>query len=161
MKNKSIFSIALLSFVVLALLAGMTGPPLGQGSVVSGFGRAQGAGREVIVHVTVVVPVGSNANQVALDAIRNQGARPFQSDPFTTTGLIWDQFSDLDAGNDSVIQNYNPAGDPTGGDGEAALYGPADHPGGTHQTWSEIGTSKFSFEQGTIVGRCPSLVRST
>lgn len=92
MKNKSIFSIALLSFVVLALLAGMTCPLLGQGTVVSGFGRAQVAGREVIVHVTVVVPAGSNANQVALDAIRNQGARPFQSDPFTTTGLIWDQF---------------------------------------------------------------------
>ena len=81
MKKKNLVSIVLFSFVVLALLTGMTGPLQGQGNVVSKFGRAQVAGREVIVHVTVLAPAGADANQVAIDAIRNQGARPFQSDP--------------------------------------------------------------------------------
>ena len=89
--------------------------------VVSKFGQAQVAGRDVIVHVTVVVPRGANPNQVALDALRNQGARPFQGDEFSTTGLVWDQFYDSDPSNDTVIQNYNPANDPTGGGASTLL----------------------------------------
>ncbi len=95
MKQKSTSMIAVLSVVFLGLLTGVTGQVLGQsGRVVSKFGQAQVEGRDVIVHVTVVVPPGANANQAALDALRDQGARPFQGDEFSTTGLVWDQFSD-------------------------------------------------------------------
>ena len=135
------------------LLAFICAPSLqAQGpQVVSKFGQAQVAGRDVIVHVTVVVPRGANPNQVALDALRNQGARPFQGDEFSTTGLVWDQFYDADPSNDTAIQNYNPANDPTGG-GLTALQS-------THLTWTGVSTSEFAFEDGGLTDRCPSLVK--
>ncbi|MDA2930725.1 proprotein convertase P, partial [Acidobacteria bacterium AH-259-O06] len=130
----------------------MIGQLLGQSStVISKFGKAQVAGRDVIVHVTVVVPPGADANQIALDAVRNQGARPFQSDEFSASGLVWDQFSDSYVGNDYVLQYYNPDNDPTGG-GLNALWN-------THLTWTGVSTSKFAFADGGETNRCPSLVR--
>jgi len=153
MKQKSTSMIAVLSVVFLGLLTGVTGQVLGQSSsVVSKFGQAQVEGRDVVVHVTVVVPPGANANQVALDAIRNQGARPFQGDEFSTTGLDWDQFSDSNPGNDMVTLNYNPANDSTGGDGGTALAS-------AQWTWGNVGSSKFAFSDGSETNRCPSLVK--
>ncbi len=153
MKQKSTSMIAVLSVVFLGLLTGVTGQVLGQsGRVVSKFGQAQVEGRDVIVHVTVVVPPGANANQLALDAIRNQGARPFQGDEFSTTGLDWDQFSDDTLVNPTVIQNYNPANDPTGVKGGTALAR-------AQGTWGNVGSSKFAFSDGLETDRCPSLVK--
>jgi len=152
MKQKSTSMIAVLSVVFLGLLTGMNGQLLGQGgTVVSKFGQAQVAGRNVIVHVTVVVPPGANANQVALDAVRNQGGRPFQGDEFSTTGLAWSQFLDTDSTNDTVIQNYNPADDPTSG--VLAVLMDA------QSTWTGVRYSKFAFSIGTVTDRCPSLVK--
>jgi hypothetical protein len=153
MKQKSTSMIAVLLVVFLGLLTGITGQVLGQsGRVVSKLGQAQVEGRDVIVHVTVVVPPGANANQVALDAIRNQGARPFQGDEFSTTGLVWDQFSN-GASNPSVEQYYNPADDPTtGGAAEQALTS-------SQSTWSGVWTSKFALDFAGTTNRCPSLVR--
>ncbi len=151
MKQKSTSMIAVLSVLFLSLLTGVTGQLLGQGgTVVSKFGQAQVAGRNVIVHVTVVVPPGADANQVALDAVRNQGARPFQGDEFSTTGLVWDQFSDATR-PDYVVQNYNLDGDPTLG-GKDALWS-------THGTWTGVSTSVFAFADGGPTTRCPSLVK--
>jgi len=152
MKQKSTSMIAVLSVVFLGLLTGVTGQLLGQGgTVVSKFGQAQVAGRTVIVHVTVVVPAGANANQVALDALRNQGARPFQGDEFSTSGLVWDEFSDTDLGNDMVFQNYNYANDPTQNGYDTLLS--------THDTWTGVSTSAFAFADGGVTTRCPSLVK--
>ena len=120
--------------------------------VVSAFGQAQVAGKKVLVHVSVVVPPGLDGNQVAQAALRDQGARPFQGDEFSTTGLVWDQF--FNAGfADEVIQNYNPANDPFNDPvvGETLRK--------THATWGGVGTSKFAFLDGGTTGRCPSLVR--
>ena len=75
------------ALVALAILLAFISAPSLQAQapqVVSKFGQAQVAGRDVIVHVTVVVPRGADPNQVALDALRNQGARPFQGDEFST-----------------------------------------------------------------------------
>jgi len=110
----------------------------------------------VVVHVTVLVPPGADRNQTALDALRDQGARPFQGNEFSTTGLDWDQFSD-DAREDYVVQNYNPANDPTAnyltGDGLDALW----H---AHVTWTDVpDKSKFAFKDGGPTDRCPSLVK--
>jgi hypothetical protein len=136
----------------LNLLIGANSQLLGQAAnVVSKFGQAQVGGRDVVVHVTVVVPPGVNPNQAALDALRDQGARPFQADEFSTTGLVWDQFSDAGAGNDYVVQNYNPAGDPTGSGSTALLN--------TQDTWNDVSTSKFVFDDGGETNRCPSLVK--
>ena len=110
-----------------------------QPRIVSKYGAARVQGRDVIVHVWVVVPPGLDENKVALEALRGQGARPFQSSEFRTTGLVWDQFFD-GPGNDFVTQNnYNPAGDPTGGEAETALTN-------THTTWTNVVTSTFAFE---------------
>ena len=154
MKQKSTSMIAVLSVVFLGLLTGVTGQVLGQsGRVVSKFGQAQVEGRDVIVHVTVVVPPGANANQVALDAIRNQGARPFQGDEFSTTGLVWDQFTNPNISYPTVEQYYNGTGDPTiGGGGGTALSN-------SHLTWTGVSTSEFAFEDGGLTDRCPSLVK--
>jgi len=91
-------------------------------------------------------------NAVTRTALREQGARPFASADFTTTGLVWDQFSDGNSGTDFVTQNYNPANDPTNGDGLTALQN-------THATWTGVGASNFSFDYGGTTNRCPSLVK--
>ena len=106
MNGKSVAGMSAVLVGLLVAMMGVNSQALGQSPrVVSKFGHAQVEGRDVIVHVTVVVPPGANANQVALDAVRNQGARPFQSDEFSTTGLVWDQFSDKVGDNGFVVQN--------------------------------------------------------
>lgn len=153
MKIRSNCMSAFLLFLGLSLIVGINGQLLGQGgTVVSKFGQAQVAGRNVIVHVTVIVPPGANANQVALDAIRNQGARPYQSDEYSTTGLIWDQFSP-EADNPSVAQFYNSTNEPV--DGFDSLQN-------SQVTWSAVSGSTFAISDAgsTPPDRpCPSLVR--
>lgn len=143
--------------VLLAVLVMSTSLGLAQGRLFSRSGQAQVGGRDVIVHVTVGVPPGLDGNQVALDALRAQGARPFDSQQFATTGLVWDQFAVQGNGDDFVIQNYNPSGDPTAGnttgDGEDALLA-------THATWNTVAGSVFQFAAGDLnINRCPSLVK--
>ena len=94
---------------------------------------------------------------MAAEALRGQGARPFDSDEFSTTGLVWNQFSDADTTNDFVTQNYNPGSDntrpePTGIDGATALTS-------SQSTWTNVATSAFAFSALGITTRCPSLVR--
>jgi len=123
----------------------------GSGEVVGVFGKIPG--KDLIVHVWVVVPPGADKNEVAREALGQQGARPWAHDEFSTTGLVWDQFSDADAGNDFVTQYYNSNDDPTeGGGGELALLS-------THSTWDAPTTSTFDFFYGGTTDRCPSLVR--
>jgi predicted secreted protein len=120
--------------------------------VISVLGAAQVKGQKVFVHITVVVPPGANANQAALAALKEQGARPLRSDEFSTTGLVWDQYFDIEPDNDSVLQHYNPANDPTGGGGKSALLN-------THITWTGVNSSRFAFNDGIDTDRCPSLVK--
>ena len=93
------------------------------------------------MHLWAVVPPGADKSEVA---------RPSDSDQFTTS-FNWDQFSDGNAGNDFVTQNYNPKKDPTGGQGQAILLA-------TQNTWTNVPTSGFAFVYGGETGRCPSLV---
>ena len=109
-------------------------------------------GKGLIVHILIVVPPGSDRNEVASAALASQGARPFTHDEFSTIALFWDQFSDSNPGNDFVTQNYNPKNDPTNGGGITALLN-------THNSWNSIATSIFSIEYGGETGRCPSLVQ--
>ena len=150
--SKAIFRFCAVAGLVLGSVAALSAQP----RVVSKYGAARVQGRDVIVHVWVVVPPGLDGNEVALAALREQGARPFQGSEFSTTGLVWDQFFDdpddpANFDNDHVTQNYNSLDDPTGGAGETALKA-------THDTWGDVSDSTFAFRYGTTT-RCPSLVR--
>ena len=145
--SKAIFRFWAIAGLVLGSVAALSA----QSRVVSKYGAARVQGRDVIVHVWVVVPSGLDGNEVALAALREQGARPFQGDEFSPTGLVWDEFSDADPLNNFVTQNYNSADDPTGGAGELALMT-------TQDTWTAVSDSTFAFSYDTT-DRCPSLVR--
>ena len=122
--------------------------------IASAQGVAEVAGRDLFVDVLFQVPAGANANEAALAALAAQGARPFQSADYSTTGLVWDQFFDIDSNNDLVTQNYNSANDPTGGAAlDALLSG--------HTTWNDVSGSRFVFSYGGTTDRWPSLVRES
>ena len=147
--SKAIFRFCAIAGLVLGSVAALSAQP----RVVSKFGAARVAGRDVIVHMWVVVPPGLDENEVALEALRGQGARPFQGDEFSTTGLVWDVFSDGIPGNDIVTEYYNSQNDPTsGGAGLQALLN-------KQATWTNEPTSSFAFFFGGSTTRCPSLVQ--
>lgn len=109
-------------------------------------------GKNLIVHILLEVPPGADRNEAAYAALASHGARAFTAEEYSLTGLVWDQFSDSNPENDSVIQRYNPQNDPTGGNGLTALLN-------THTTWNDVTTSSFAFEYGGETGKCPSLVQ--
>lgn len=148
--------------VWLAIDGGGFSAAAGEQRVVHALGVAQVQGETAFVHITVVVPPGQDERAVADAALREQGARranprDLQSAEFSTTGLVWDQFSDGNTTNDFVIQNYNPGNgrvesDPTNGGGAQALRN-------TYTTWNGVQTSSFQFQEGDFnIDRCPSLV---
>jgi hypothetical protein len=110
-------SLLLVSIIAYSLPAFAQGPDFtpGKPDVIAVSGIVPG--KDLIVHIIVVVPPGENRNEAAIAALAQQGARPFTSDEFSTIALYWDQYGDSDAGNDKVIQNYNPKNDPTGNQG--------------------------------------------
>jgi Matrixin len=144
-------ALALLAMVPLANATGEKAP-----NAVSALGIARAGGEDVFVEVLVAVPEGADAHAAAAQALREQGARPadreeLESAAFTMTGLVWDNFSDGNAANDFVTQNYNPKGDPTGGAALTALLN-------SHATWTDVPSSSFAFGYGGTSNRCPSLV---
>ena len=148
--SKTRIGLLLVASAVLLLIFGAV-PASGQGkpTVVSAFGKRGG---DRFVHVWVVVPPGANANEVAKDAIRGQGARPIDSDEFATNGLQWDQFADSDPGNDFVLVNYNDKGVPGNLAGHRPVWS------ASQSTWTDVATAGFVFSDGGDTGRCPSLV---
>ncbi len=139
----------MLSFIAFPLSVTAQAPDFipGKTQIVSAFGKVPG--QDLIVHVLVLVPQGSDKNEIANEAVRQQGARPIDHTEFSLTGLEWTQTDN--AGNVIVIQRYNPSGDPTGG-GLGALLD-------THTTWTGVSNSNFAFVDGGSTTDCPSLVR--
>lgn len=161
MKLVGISIIALMVLVSATILGaapsgangGSTAPP----PAYAALGVAQVGGHDVYVHVWVVPPPGASPSAVAAQALREQGARPVdprevRSSRFTTSGLVWDQFFDSNSSNDVVVQSYNAAGQPADVAGLAALQA-------AQATWTDVGSSRFSFLSGPATTRCPSLVR--
>ena len=124
-----------------------------QPRVFSKAGKARVAGQDVLVHVTVGVPLGLDPESVANAAVRAQGGIPLTALEFSTTGLVWDQFFDGAGGNDLVSQRYNPTDDPTG-IGQAVLVK-------TQETWSYSAVTGSAFRLAFVgeTEKCPSLVR--
>ena len=145
-------SLLLLSVIAYSLPAFAQGPDNAPGKLdviaVSGIVP----GKDLIVHVIVVVQPGETRNEAAIAALAHQGARPFTSEEFSTIALYWDQFGDSDPGNDKVIQRYNPSNEPDNVNGTEALLN-------THDSWNGVTTSSFTFEYGGTTGKCPSLVK--
>jgi hypothetical protein len=142
--------------VVLPLSLQGTGEATDTPRLASVFGVAQVERRDTFVHITVLVPPGRDAGAAVDAALAAQGARratpqDFQSAEFTTTGLVWDQFSDDNAGNDFVVQYFNPSSVPTDLAAETGLTN-------THSTWTAVPTSSFAFSYAGHTTRCPSLV---
>ena len=142
----------MLSFIAFPLSATAQAPDFipGKTQVVSAFGKVPG--QDLFVHVLVLVPQGSDKNEIANEAVRQQGARPIDHSEFSLTGLEW---TPDEAGNVLVTQNYNPTDDPNELEpvtGEDALKN-------THTTWSTVQKSDFNFDYGGETSRCPSIVR--
>jgi len=140
----------MLSFIAFPLSATAQGPDSNHGKlqVVSAFGKIPG--KDLIVHIWVVIPQGSDKNEIVREALGQQGARPFDHTEFSTSGLIWDQFKDGSSTNDMVVLNYNPADEKA--PGLTILTA-------TYPTWNEA-PSDFVFELSEeTTERCPSLVK--
>ena len=110
-------------------------------------------GKDLIVHVVFAAPHDTDKAKAAIDALAKQGARPFTSEEYSFTGLVWDQFGDSDSTNDYVTQYYNSKNVPAniGDAGRQALIN-------SHLTWSGVSTSNFSIVLEGDTNRCPSLV---
>ena len=123
-------------------------------SIISIFGVKDRQEGNLLVHISLLVPSAANEEVAAAAALQAQGARPatpadLRSADFSTTGLVWDQFSDAVPGNDFVTQYYNNSNEAL--DGQAALTN-------TQFTWSSVPTSSFVLSFGGLTDRCPSLV---
>ena len=119
------------------------------------LGLTRVGGQEVVVEIVVVVRPGENARAAAQAALRRAypDAREIDSSEYSLTGLVWDQFSDGNPGNDFVTVNYNPKGVP----GNLANH--RDHWSASQATWTNVVSSNFVYADGGDTGRCPSLVR--
>jgi len=123
--------------------------------VVAAHGAAWVGGKEALVEVLVVVPAGSDAGEAARAALREQGARELgppdlQAAAYSLSGLVWNQLSDSDPGNNFVTQNYNPA------NGRSGAYDALKR---SQATWTNVATSSFVIRDGGTTNPCPSLVR--
>ncbi len=148
-----VISALMLSFIAFPLSATAQAPDFipGKTQVVSAFGKVPG--QDLFVHVLVLVPQGSDKNEIANEAVRQQGARPIDHTEFSLNGLNWP--TDDKTGNVLVTQNYNSADDPNKFEpvtGEVALKN-------THTTWSTVNKSDFAFNKLGLTDRCPSIVR--
>lgn len=127
----------------------------GEDRLVSVKGLLQLDEGPAFVEILVVVPQGEDPEERARAALHqlcpqaleiddhaHEGASGgIQSDPFTTTGLVWDSLP--------VTVNYNGAGSPVA-DALGALLAPM-------QTWTDVPSSSFEFVYGGTTTRCPSL----
>lgn len=85
----------------------------------------------------------------ALHSVGVTAAPPWSG--YLLIGFAWAEFSDHSRRNNAVTINYNPAGDPTGGDGIAAI-------GSAINTWNTVPGSMFRYKLGGSTTRCPSLI---
>ena len=112
-------------------------------------------GQDTIVEILAAVQPGENpqakARAVLLRAYPD--ARPIDSVQFSTTGLVWDVFSDGVPGNDFVTVNYNSQGTPGNLSNHRNVWL------ASQATWTNVATSKFVYQDGGDTTRCPSLVR--
>jgi len=146
--------IATLFFSVLAVTLPVNAQGPDREQVVVAFGKVPG--QDLYAHVWVVIPHGSDKNQIVNESLRQQGLKPFDHSDFKVNGMVHDQFKDPDPTNHFFVQYYNPANDPTV-DGHLILQASQD-------IWTDVPDSNFTFmppdpNNDLLTDRCPSAVR--
>jgi len=124
----------------------------GETRVVVAFGKIPG--QDLYAHVWVVIPPGSDKNQIVNESLRQQGLKPFSHSEFSETGLKHPQFFDGDTFNDILLQYYNSANQPAGVSHSTLMN--------SQSTWTNhdhYGNFAFSIDSGLTTDRCPSLVK--
>lgn len=149
MRTKTIFALAGLLLMSSVLFFGTNDTASAKSpQLVSAFGKANIGGQELIVHTVSIVPRGGNPNDVAIESLAAQGARPITSAEFSLTGLVWDTVG----GVASPVFNYNGSGDPlntlSSNEISEALL-----------AWNEVPTDKLVLAAPGTTTVCPSLVR--
>ena len=147
----SILFVSLIAYSLPAFAQGPDNAP-GKPDIIAVSGIVPG--KDLLVHVIVVVQPGETRNEAAIAALAQQGARPITHEEYSTIALYWEQFENGNPGDFTVTQNYNPKNEEGGvGAGLVALKN-------THASWNGVSTSNFVFELGDDnTGRCPSLVK--
>jgi len=146
-----ILSLSVVAFPLSATAENPNEKSNGKPQIVSAMGTIPG--KNLNVHIWVLVPHGADKNEVVTQALAKQGAKPFVSEKFVPSGLYWDQFgNDGNPNNDFVPQYYNPANNPSG-DYDGTILKK------THSTWNSVSSSSFAFSYIDETTRCPSLVQ--
>jgi len=137
-------SLSAIGVAALVALAGAA-PAVARDRVIGVDGVAKNR-PDLRVEITVVVPSGASARDAGDRALAAQGAKrspDVQSSGYTLNGLFWDVLP--------VVQNYNPAGQPTSA-AQTALTN-------TYGDWSSVSGSSYRITSGGTTNRCPSLVK--
>jgi hypothetical protein len=122
----------------------------GQTQVVVAFGKIPG--QDLYAHVWVVIPHGSDKNQIVNESLRHQGLKPFSHSEFSETGLKHPQFFDGKTATNVLLQYYNSANQPPGVDHSVLQK--------TQSTWTNPNYGNFAFSDADLTtDRCPSLVK--
>lgn len=147
----------ILGGTVIVSQAANSSPKPGQARAASIRGETTIQGERVIVEVVVAVRPGEDPKAAARAALRRAypDVREIEEAEFSTNGLVWDNFTDTDTGNDQVLVRYNPNGVPANLSGlnHRTVWVNA------QATWSEVARSSFRYKDGGNTGKCPSLVR--
>lgn len=116
------------------------------------IGYKEFGGKIAQVEVIFAPKPGVNPATAATKALQSVGATatpPWSG--YLLIGFMWSEFSDHSRRNNSLAISYNPAGDPTGGNGLAAIENAVD-------TWSSVPGSTFRYALSGQTTRCPSLI---
>jgi hypothetical protein len=120
-----------------------------QADIVSALGVAKVQGKDVLVHVSVLVAPGANASEQAEAALQEQGARPFQPSDYVLLGPTWSD--DPLAGHPVVEQYYNSSGAPAGSfltEMQSA-----------ESVWTNVAGSDLVMTNVGLSTRCGSLIK--
>jgi len=145
--------IATLFFSVLAVTLPVNAQGPDREQVVVAFGKVPG--QDLYAHVWVVIPHGSDKNQIVNESLRQQGLKPFDHSDFKVNGMVHDQFHN-GSSDPVLVQYYNPANAPTGVDHFTIRD--------SQTIWTNVDSSNFAFmppdeNNDLITDRCPSAVR--
>lgn len=112
-------------------------------------------GQDTVVEILVAIQPGESPEAAARAALLRAypDARPINSAEFSTTGLVWDVFSDTNPSNNFVTVNYNPQGVPGNLTNHRNVWL------ASQATWTNVATANFVYQDGGDTTRCPSLVR--
>jgi hypothetical protein len=117
----------------------------------------QEGGHAVLINISVAVPEGADAGEIARDALAHENARPLREGKFspefalTGGGIRWPRFFDRNRHNDLVVQVDNAQGQNFQGVADAVANA-AGH------TWANVQTATFADAVGgassnPVIGR--------